>query len=135
MKRTKIIIAVSGILLPYLARVPGALIKGPVWITTFLNQGIGGFVFFGALNAVFWGSILLAVSTYHHPRSAWFPVILGFLPPAIGYATVDLTSSSRAALNLVFLPLYALPLVLVGWLAGLRFDVKRREHRAIHRSQ
>lgn len=124
MKRTKILIAISGILLPYLARIPGALIKGPVWITTFMDQGVGGFVFLGALNFIFWGSVLLSVTTYRHPRSAWFPVILGFAAPAICYGLVDLRSSSTAVLSMVFIPLYALPLVLIGWLAGLRYDRK-----------
>jgi hypothetical protein len=124
-KKIKFLIAGAGILLPYVVRLPGVLIKGPIWFTSFWDVGFKGFVFFGAYNAIFWGSVLLAVSTFHQLRSAWFPVILGFAFPAIAYAFVDLTSSSTAALGLIFIPLYALPLVLIGWLAGRYYDRKR----------
>ena len=118
----QILVVAVGILLPYLARIPGILTRGPAWFTSFLDGGIGAAVFFGAFNAVLWASVLLAVRSYRHARSAWFPVIIGFALPALAYATIDLAASSTAALGLVFIPLEAVPLVAVGWLVGRYFD-------------
>jgi hypothetical protein len=122
MKTARIAIVVFGILLPYFARIPGTLIKGAAWFTSYLGNGLGAIAFFGAFNAVCWASILGASFTYRHPSSVWFPAVLGFAFPAVAHAFLDLSSSSTAAIALVFIPIFSLPFVLVGWLVGLWFD-------------
>jgi hypothetical protein len=124
MKTARILIVVVGILLPYLARIPGVFVKGADWFTSYLDGGIGGFLFFGVFEAICWGSILGASFSYRHSRSVWFPAIFGFIFPALGNAFLDLSSSSTAAVALVFIPIYSLPLMVVGWLIGLWFDRK-----------
>ena len=125
LKKARLLIAGVGILLPYLARIPGVLFEGPEWFTSFLGSGPGALVFFGFFNAFCWASILLATSTYRHPDSAWFPVVFGFSMPAVAYSFLDLASSSTAAVALAFIPLFSLPLVFAGWLAGRYYDRKQ----------
>jgi hypothetical protein len=122
--RTRVLIVTVGVLLPYAARIPGMIGKGLPWFTSYLGSGPGAVLFFAAFNAICWGSILAATFTYRDPRSAWFPAVLGFALPALAHVTLDLASDPQAAIALVFIPIYALPLVLVGWLLGLWFDRK-----------
>ena len=122
MKTARILIVVVGILLPYLARIPGTFTRGADWFTSYLGDGIGAVIFFGAFNAICWGSILGASFSYRHSSSIWFPAVFGFAFPAVAHAFMDLSSSSTAAVALVFIPIYSLPLILVGWLAGLWYD-------------
>ncbi len=124
MKTARLLIVLIGILLPYLARTPGTLVKGPDWFTSYLGGGFGGVMFFGIFNAFCWGSILAATFSYRHARSIWFPVFFGFAFPLWEHAFLDLSSDAQAAVALVFIPLYSLPLVFIGWLAGLWFDRK-----------
>lgn len=129
MKTARILVIVIGVLLPYLSRIPGTFIKGAAWFTSYLGSGIGAIIFFGVFNAICWGSILGASFSYRHPSSVCFPAILGFAALAAMHAFLDLASSSTAAIALVFIPIYSLPLVLIGWLIGLWFDrrLSRRE--------
>jgi hypothetical protein len=122
MKTVRILIVVFGILLPYLSRIPGAFVKGSDWFTSYLDGGIGGFIFFGIFEAICWGSILIASFSYRHPSSIWFPAVFGFAFPVVGNAFLDLSSSSTAAVALVFIPIYSLPLVVIGGFIGLWFD-------------
>jgi hypothetical protein len=75
----------------------------------FFSSGMTGVLFLQAFNALGWAAIVWAIGTYQNPRSAFFPVILGFAFLAVGYGSLDLTSSSTAALGLVFIPIAALP--------------------------
>jgi len=127
--KTARILVVIGILLPYLSRIPGTFIKGADCFTSYLGSGIGAIIFSGVFSAICWGSIWGASFSYRHPSSVWFPAIPGFTLLAAMHAFMDLASSSTAAIALVFIPIYSLPLVLIGWLIGLWFDRKlsRRE--------
>lgn len=122
MKTSRILIVIVGILLPYLARVPGTFTRGADWFTSYLGNGIGAVILLGALNAICWGSILGTSFSYRHSSSVWFPAAFGFAFLAVAHAFVDLSSSSTAAIALVFIPIFSVPLVLVGWLVGLWFD-------------
>jgi hypothetical protein len=124
-KRARLLIVVFGIFVPYLARIPGVFFKGTEWLTSFFGDPpIGAFLFFGAFNAVCWGSILFGSFSYKNPKSILFPAIFGFAFPAIAYACLDLSSSSTAAVALVFIPIYSFPLVFLGWLIGRWYDRK-----------
>jgi ACR3 family arsenite efflux pump ArsB len=122
MQRARLIVIVVGILLPYLARIPGAFIKGKSWFTSYFDGGIGGTAFICVLQALCWGSILLASLKYQHPSTIWFPAVFGFVGVAIAHACLNLSSSSTAAIGLVAIPLLSVPLVLIGWLVGLWFE-------------
>jgi hypothetical protein len=124
MKTARLLVIVVGVLLPYLARIPGMAVNGVGWFTSYLGGGLAGVAFIGAFNAVCWVSILAATCTYRHARSVWFPAVLGFALPAIVHASVDLAADAQAAIVLVFIPLYSLPLVFIGWLIGRWYDRK-----------
>lgn len=126
METARLCIIVVGILLPCLTRIPGAFFHGLGWLTAMFGSGPEALLFLGLFNAVCWGSIVLAVRSYHNPRSAWFPSVLGFAFPVLGYASVDLTAASTAAIALVLIPFYSLPLVFAGWLVGRSYDRRVR---------
>lgn len=135
MRVARIVVVVIGILLPYLARIPGALQHGSHWLTSYFGDPghrLGAVLFFGAFNAIAWGSVLLATMTYRSPHAVWFPAVLGFGFLAFVHSTYDLASDAQAAVGLVFIPIYSLPFILAGWLLGLVFDwvCCRRTHQA-----
>jgi hypothetical protein len=121
-KSTQLAIATFGILLPYLARLPGVVIRGSKWLTQMTDSGVEGFVFIGLFNAALWGSVLAATASYRHLRPYVVPLILGFSLPLYAYAHIDLASSSTAALAFVFIPLESLPLVFIGFYVGRWYD-------------
>jgi hypothetical protein len=121
-KTARILVVLIGILLPYLARIPGVFLHGANWFTSYLGSGLDAFVLLGVCNALCWGAILAASFTYRHARSVWFPAVLGFGFLALSHAFLDLSSNSTAAISLIFIPIFSLPLVIVGWLAGLWYD-------------
>jgi len=125
MNGARLLVVVTGVALPYMARWPGVIIKGPEWFGQYLQGGMGGMILLGFFNALCWGGVLLGSLCYRHPRSVWFPLALGFALPAYGHATVDLSADAQAAVALVFIPIYSLPLVLLGWLLGLWYDRTR----------
>jgi hypothetical protein len=116
------LVVLVGILLPYAVRILGIPSHGFSWFTSYLGNGIDALIFFGAFNAICWGSILLATLTYRHARSVWFPALLGFTALGYYHTTLDLASSSTAAIGLMFIPIDSLPYVLTGGLVGLLFD-------------
>ena len=127
MRRARLLIAIVGILLPYAARIPGALIHGIPWLTSYFGSAWWAFLMFAAFNAVNWGSILIATLAYRHARSAWFPAVLGFALPIAAHTAVDLSADAQAAVALVVIPFASLPGVVVGWLLGLWYD-RRTSH-------
>ena len=122
MRNVRIVIVVIGILLPYLARLPGIPTHGAQWLVSYFGTGIGAVLFVGVFNAINWGAIAIATRSYDHPRSAWFPVVLGFALPVWAHSMLDLSSDAQAGIALVFIPIYSLPLVLAGWQLGRWFD-------------
>lgn len=125
MKAARISVVVIGILLPYLARIPGAILYGPEWLTSYFGDPghrLFATLFFGAFNAIAWGSVLLTTMTYRSPHATWFPAMFGFGFLALVHGIYDLTSDAQAAIGLIFIPIYSLPFVLVGWLLGLGLD-------------
>lgn len=81
MKAARIGVVVIGILLPYLSRIPGVMTHGWPWLTSYFGDPghqIQAILFFGAFNAIAWGSILLASLTYRSPYAICFPAVLGF---------------------------------------------------------
>ena len=122
MIKTRVAIVVVGVLLPYAARLPGVLTRGPEWLWSYFGEGLGAVLFFGAFNAICWGAILAASYTYSNPHAVWFPAILGFVFPAFMHVSLDLSSDAQAAIALLLIPMLSLPLVFVGWIVGKWFD-------------
>lgn len=126
MGRARLLAALAGILLPYVARVPG----GIDWLMQYLDTGIGGYLLLGAFNAVAWGAILLIGLGYRHPASLLAPALPGFAFLAWAHGTLDLDADAQAPVALIFIPLHALILIVPGGLAGYVLDMflRRRQH-------
>lgn len=122
MARTRLLILVLGALLPYLARLPGALTRDASWLTSYFGKDLSAFLFFSAWNAVGWGAVLLGTLGLRRPRSVWVVAAVGFLLPLVVHSSLDLASDAQAAIVLVFVPIYSLPLVLVGALLARWYD-------------
>lgn len=114
----RLIIAISGVMLPYVVRLP----RGMEWVKQYTDTGLTGNLFLGAMNAVAWGSIIAASTLYKHQASVFFPWACGFAVLAWGHYTLDLGSNSTAGIALVVIPVYATVAVGVGALVGLVFD-------------
>lgn len=109
MRRIRLFIVIGGILLPYIAAI----------MNSSLPLDLGGALFLGALNAICWGSILLATIGYRDPTSAIFPIVAGFVWPTLFYLTFNGKSSP---LGFIFLPIENLGFVFAGWLIGRYVD-------------
>ena len=120
MKRARIIVAVIGIVLPYLVRIP----RGKAWLAQYLDAGLFGFVLLEAFNAIAWGSVLLLSFRYRHPTALAFPAASTFGFLGFAHYVLDLASSSTASVALVFIPVYALAFVFVGGVIGLYIDMR-----------
>ncbi len=133
MVAARIAVALIGIALPYLARIPGMVSRGPDWLTSYFGSGLGAFVFFGAFNAINWGAIVLASLAFRSIPAVVVAAAVGFALPIYAHATLDLASDAQAAIGLIFIPIFSLPLVGLGWLLGLGVDWawRRRSGRAV----
>jgi hypothetical protein len=118
MKKFRYSIIVFGLLLPFLARIPGIPFKGIRWLTSMFGNGLGSLLFFAGFNAIGWGVIYAVTASFKTPRYALVPACFGFALPVYAYATLDLASSSTAAIALIFIPIYSVPLTLIGWGVG-----------------
>lgn len=120
MQKARFIIIILGILLPYLARLPG----GIEWLQQYTDISIGGWLFFGAFNAIAWGSILAISFKYKRPLSLIAPCLLGFGFLAWAHYTVDLAADAQAAIALIFIPIFALLPIAIGGIVGYWIDQK-----------
>jgi hypothetical protein len=114
MGKARIAIAVIGILLPYVVRIP----RGSEWVQQYTDMGIGGFLFFGAFNAVAWGSLLAYTFLIQRPVWLLIPGLFGFGFLGWAHSIVDLGSDAQASFALIFIPLWAVvAIALTGALA------------------
>ena len=124
MNHLRAAIIIVGILLPYLARIPG----GTEWVEQYMWLDLGGFLFTAAFNAIAWGALLALTFLYRHAASMFFPCGLGFVFLAWAHYTLDLAADAQASIALIFIPIYSLVPTGVGALIGLVID--RRVRRA-----
>ena len=109
---------VLGLLIPFLARLPIVPFRGWEWLTDYM-PGWEGLLFFSAFNLVPATALFVAgIASKRAPLAFWFALaaMAGFLLWAHG--GIDLRSSSTAAIALIFIPMYAVAAVAVGWLLG-----------------
>ncbi|PUA26698.1 MAG: hypothetical protein B0W54_23460 [Cellvibrio sp. 79] len=114
----RIAIVIFGILLPYIARIPG----GSGWLHQYTGNDIGGFLFIGVFNAIAWGAVLSFTFLYKYKRSVIAPVLFGFVPLAWVHSVYDISSDAQAGVGLVFIPIYALAPIAVGGVIGYLID-------------
>lgn len=103
-----------GILIPYLARVPGALAGRPDWLWQYLSGGLGGFLLIEAANALVVGAAWLSLVVFRGRLLAGLPIAAGYSVLFVLHAGLDLSADAQAAIALLFIPVYSLPAFLVG---------------------
>jgi hypothetical protein len=127
----RVAIVAIGITLPYLARLPGMATKGADWLTSYFGSGWEAIAFSGCFNAINWGSILAASYRLRSPAAVVLLSLVGFALPAYQHATLDLASDAQAAIGLLFVPIYSLPFVWLGWFTGSAIEKIQREERSV----
>ncbi|MFP7723646.1 hypothetical protein [Lysobacter sp. A3-1-A15] len=104
-------IVVTGVLLPYLARLPGGL----EWLAQYTAAGALGFLLLGVLNAITWGSVLAWTAVYRRPALLVLPAAAGFGFAGYWHYTLDLASDPNAAIGVAVIPFWSLvPVALAG---------------------
>lgn len=123
-KKLRITIAIVGILLPYIVRVP----RGTAWVEQYTNLSVGSFLFFNALNAIAWGSIVALSFFFRRPAPLLIPCAMGFAFLAWAHYTLDLASDAQAAIALIFIPIFALLPITFGGAFGYVVDRRLRRN-------
>jgi len=108
-----------GLLTPFIARLPSVPVRGWEWFIDYF-PGLTGLLFFSAFNilpSAAWYAI--GKRSKKAPLAFWFSVAggIGFLLWAHG--SLNLSSSSTAAIALLFIPVYAVGTILVSLALGL----------------
>ena len=124
MNLARLAVAVVGILLPYIARIPG----GAAWVEQYTDVGVVGFLFFGAFNAIPWGSIVGFSFLFRRPGPLLIPCVLGFGFLGWAHYNVDLASDAQASLLLLVVPILAMVPIVVGGVLGYVLDRRLRRH-------
>ena len=114
----RLCIVLVGMLLPYLARIPG----GFHWVKAYLDVGLVGFLLIQLFNAITWGAILLFSTSYKRPSMLLFPSILGFGFSAKWHYLTDLSSDPQASFAFLFIPIHSILYVAIGGVLGLVID-------------
>ena len=116
MKQLNVVVGVIivGVALPYLARLPGCVVKGWGWLLQYVEPGLLGAVFLGGFNLVAVGTAVGATLLFHK-RNLWLlPVLAGYGFLFYAHGTLDLASDAQAGVALVFIPIYSLFFFVVG---------------------
>ncbi len=123
--------AAIGVFVPLLARLPGVPWRGLDWFTDYF-PGLGGTVLFTSVFNLIPAMALYGVgkASKRAPLAFWFALaaLVGFL--LWFHGTMNLRSSSTAALGLMFIPLYAVGAVLGGWALGWLVHAMTRDDRS-----
>jgi hypothetical protein len=125
-----IISAAIGLFVPFLARLPSVPLRGWDWLTDYL-PGLGGILFFSAFNLIPAAALFgLGKASKRATLAYWFAfaALVAFLLWAHG--TMNLRSSSTAAIGLLFIPIYAVGAVVVGWGLGWLAHAIAKDDRA-----
>ena len=126
MRRARIIVALVGVFLPYAVRLP----RGIAWLEQYIDVSIGGYLFFGAFNAIAWGAIIGLSFLYERAESVIAPSIFGFGFLAWAHSSLDLAADAQSAIALVLIPIYGLLPIAIGGAIGDVFDRRLRRRDA-----
>lgn len=104
---------------PFIARLPSVPFYGWQWLSDYF-PGIGGLLFFSAFNLIP-GAVLYGIGkgTKNKPLVFWFALSAGVAFILFAHGTINLRSSSTAAIGLVFIPIYCVGAIVAGWAIGL----------------
>ena len=119
MRRARLAIATVGVLLPYLARIPGTFVHGGSWISSYFSGGVAGVFLVSAFNALAWGALVFLSFRVRSPVSLIAPTLAGFGFLAFAHSGLDLAADAQSAVAIVFIPVYALPIIGVTFLLSL----------------
>lgn len=119
MWQARLLVGLLGTAAPYLARIPGTLSHGTGWFTSYLQGGVVGFLFLGGFNAIAWGTLVGLSYLVRKPAPLIVPGIAGFGFLAHAHSQLDLASDAQAAVALAFIPIYAMPLVVLAFAASV----------------
>ena len=122
MRTARVLVAVLGCLVPYLARG----LRGTEALASYLDGGVGGVLFLSAFNAIAWGGILAVSFLYRYPAALGFPALAGFGFLGWEHYALNLAADAQAGVAIVFIPLYALPFIAAGGAVGYLFDWRWR---------
>jgi len=118
MQKTRIYIFFIGIILPYMARLPG----GVTWLQQYTDTSISGFLLLQLFNSITWGSILILSNFYKRSEVLLIPVMFGFGFSAISHYSIDLAADAQASLALIFIPIFSIVPVAIGGGIGLLIE-------------
>ncbi|HNW92578.1 MAG TPA: hypothetical protein PKM88_06695, partial [bacterium] len=100
-----------------------AALYGWPWIDQYLSCALDGWLFFEACNLVAVAAAVVCVLLFGGRRAFWLPVGLGYGALFAMHASIDLAADAQAAVALVFIPVFAVPMFAAGvaavWLYGL----------------
>jgi len=126
LRNARVLVVLVGIVLPYAARLP----RGAEWLHQYTDVGLGGWLYFGAFNAIAWGAILAVSFLYRRPLSLLLPALPGFGFLAWAHCSLDLAADAQAAIGLIYIPIVALAPIGVGAVIGYLVDLRMRPRSA-----
>ena len=115
MRQARWLILIFGILMPYLARLPGIPEHGIGWLLSYFGSGIFAILFFQAFNMILVGVVWLFTRNLKQPLLALWPAVLGYALPFYFHATLDLAADAQAAIALIFIPIFGIPGAALGY--------------------
>ncbi|MEO0514643.1 MAG: hypothetical protein AAF086_05035 [Planctomycetota bacterium] len=119
----RVVVVLFGIMMPYLARLPGIPEHGVDWLVSYFGEPVVfGVLFFGVFNMLCWGSILGATFLFRSASTVWFPAVAGFGFCFWCHSQLDLASDAQAGIGIVVFPVVALLPILIGTLAGWAYE-------------
>jgi hypothetical protein len=130
MNGVRVIIAITGILLPYLVRIP----RGSLWVAQYTNISAFGYLFFGAFNAIAWGSVIAWSFLYRRAFLLIFPAVFTFGFLGYMHYRLDLAADPQAAIGVIFIPIYSIPFSVVGGVIGYFIDRRLKNYDKTHPS-
>ncbi len=116
-KKKVIAILLAGLLCPFVARLPGAVFYGMEFLLQYLIP-VKKILFISAINLIPFTVLAVVVARSASRAGVVGAVAVVFGLNLFGHGMLDLNSSSTAAVALVFIPIYTLLLVPVGYLLG-----------------
>jgi len=112
-------ISVYAAFLPFLGRLFYVPTNGWDWFTTYTQGGIAGLLLLVAFQVI---PIAAWYLSAHYPKENYLPfwtsLISGTTYILHSHGIVDYSSSSTASLALVFIPVYAVGAIGIGWVLG-----------------
>lgn len=110
MSLARVRIVLLGVLAPYLARVPGIAANGLEWLTDYVGN-VAAIAFLQSFNAIAWGSLVFLSYFVRRPIAIAVPALVGLGFVARAHSGLDLAGDPQNGVALVFIPIYALPVI------------------------